>query len=96
MSIIFEIVDKSGRKIRLTKKQWSHITTIHAEMTNYLEEIRRTLEKPLKIIPQEKGNLIRYYSYQKHRRHSEKYLRVIVKYLNGEGFIVTAHFVEHI
>jgi len=28
MEKIFEIVDKTGRKIRLTKKQWSHIKLI--------------------------------------------------------------------
>ena len=96
MNIIFEIIDKRGKKVRLTQKQWSHITSAHAEMTNYLEEIRQTLEEPLKITFQEKGNLMRYYSYQKHRKHPEKYLRAIVKYLNGEGFIVTAQFVRYI
>lgn len=65
-------------------------------MTNYLEEIRRTLEKPLNITFQESGNLVRYYSYQKHRKHPEKYLRIIVQYLNGEGFVITAHFVRHV
>jgi len=89
MDKIFEVVDKTRRKIRLTKTQWSHITTIHSEMSNYLEEIQATLKNPLKIILQEKGNLRRYFSYQKHRKRPEKYLRVIVKYLNGEGFIIT-------
>ena len=96
MANIFELIDKTGREIRLTKRQWRHITTTHAEMTNYLEEIKITLEKPLKIISQEKGGLVRYYSYQKHRKHPEKYLRIIVKYLNGDGFMMTAHFVRNI
>ena len=52
MDIVFEVIDKSKRKIRLTKTQWIHITTIHAEMTNYLEEIKRNLENPIKIIIQ--------------------------------------------
>ena len=91
---MFEVEDKTGRKIRLTKTQWSHITIIHAEMSNYLEEIQETLKKPLKIISQENGNLKKYFSYQKHRKRPEKYLRVIVKYLNGDGFIITAHFVR--
>lgn len=96
MDTIFEVVDKTGRKIRLTKTQWSHIIAIHAEMSNYIEEIQETLKKPLKIIYQEKVNLKRYFSYQKHRKRPEKYLRVIVRYLNGEGFIITAHFVKNI
>lgn len=51
---VFEIVDKTGRKIRLTKRQWSHITSPespHAYMTNYVEEIKETLVKPDKVIP---------------------------------------------
>jgi len=46
---IFEIIDKSGRKLRLTRESWKHITTNHGEMTNYLDEIQRTIENPLKI-----------------------------------------------
>jgi len=94
--MIFEVRDKTGRKIYLTKERWKHITTTHFEMTNYLEEIKTALEKPLKITTHEKGNLRNYYLYLKHRKHSEKYLKVIVKYLNGTGFIITTHFVSYI
>ncbi len=94
-SYVFEVVDKSGRRIRLTKRSWEHITISHAEMTNYLEEIKTTIEKPLKITLHEKGDLRNYYFYIKHRKHPEKYLRVIVKYLNGEGFVITVHFVRY-
>lgn len=96
MDFVFEVIDKSGRKIRLTKRQWQHITDIHSEMANYLEEIKKTMENPLKIIFQEKGGLYRYYDYVKHRKHPEKYLRVIVKYLNNHGYIITAHFVRNL
>jgi hypothetical protein len=96
MNTIFETTDKTGRKIRLTKKQWEHITTIHNDMANYLEEIKTTIEKPLKITEHKIGNLRKFFSYLKHRKHPDKYLRVIVKYLNGEGFILTAHFMRNI
>lgn len=52
MDLVFEITDKGGRKILLTRTQWTHITTTHAEMANYLEEIKRNLENPIKIIVQ--------------------------------------------
>ena len=96
MNHIFEISDKSGRKIHLSKERWEHITIIHSEMTNYLEEIEQTVENPLKITIHTKGDLRNYYLYLKHRKHPEKYLRVIVKYLNKHGFIITAHFVRQI
>ncbi len=95
--IIFEIIDKSGRKIHLPQKSWTHITRTHAEMTNYLEEIKETLTNPLKIIKHpKKEDLCFYYTYQKHRKYAEKYLKIIVKYLNGSGFVITAQFVRNI
>ena len=94
---IFEIPDKTGRKIRLTKKQWSHITSPsspHAYMKNYLKEIEQTLGKPDKILnsiyDERKAS---YYTYYKKKNN---YLRVLVKYLNGEGFIITAYFIKNI
>ncbi|MDO8467823.1 MAG: PBECR2 nuclease fold domain-containing protein [Nanoarchaeota archaeon] len=97
MADVFEVVDKSGRKIRLTRERWKHITTPtspHAYMTNYLEEIKQTLENPDKVVisvyDDKKGNYYKYYKYNK------KYLRVAVKYLNGTGFVITAYFVRNI
>ena len=96
MGFIFEIIDKTGRKIHLSKESWKHITTIHSEMTNYIDDVQKTIENPTKIIFQERGDLYKYYTYLKHRKYPEKYLRVIVKYLNNHGFVITAHFVAHL
>ncbi len=97
MGIIFEVTGKSKRKIHLSKERWHHITIAHPEMANYLDKIQETVEKPLKTTPHSaKGDLRFYYTYQKHRNHPEKYLRLIIKYLNGKGFIVTAQFVRNI
>ena len=96
MEDVFEVVDKTGRKIHLPRERWKHITKTHAEMANYIEEIKQTIENPLKITLHKKGNLRNYYLYLKHRKHPEKYLRVIVKYLNNSGFVITTHFVRHI
>ena len=94
---IFEINDKTKRKVRLIKKQWEHITSPtspHSYMSNYLEEIKETLVKPDKIIfsvyDKYKAN------YYRHYKDKRKYLRIIVKYLNGEGFIITTYFVKNI
>ena len=96
MNIIFEVTDKSGRKIRLTKKQWEHITTTHRDMTNYLEEIKGTIENPMKITEHTAGNLKKYFRYIKNKKGPDNYLRLIIKYLNGDGFVLTAHFIRSI
>lgn len=95
MDILFEVINKSGRKIRLTKKQWSHIRQNHAEV-EYPEEIKETLENPDNVINDVRENVNNFYKYFKHKKHTSKFLKVIVRYLNGEGFIISAHFVRTI
>ena len=95
MESIFETTDKTRRKIRLTKKQWIHIRQDHPEIENE-ELIRETLEDPTKITRPYEGKKYYYYRYYKNREDSDKYLLVIVNYLNGDGFVITAHYVAYI
>lgn len=88
---IFELVDKTGRNIRLTKKQWTHIRQDHPDVTE--EQIAKTLLNPIKITKEYKNKMF-YYRYFEKRKHRNKFLRTIVKYLNGDGFIITAYFVS--
>lgn len=89
---IFEVVDKTGKKINLTKKQWKHIRRDHPDVKE--EEIEQTIKNSLKIVPEE-NNRFYYYQYFKQRKSKSKFIRVIVKYLNGEGFVITAYPVRH-
>ena len=72
-------MDKIGRKIRLTNKDFKHVIC-HKGMENYIEEIKDTLKNPLKIISHEAGDLYDYYNYYKNRKQKAKYLQVIVRY----------------
>ncbi len=93
MSDVFEVADKSGRKIKLANKQWSHIRQEHPLVEE--EEIRQTLISPLKIIQKSEDKYF-YYQYFKYKDLPYRHLRVIVKYINGEGFVISAYFVRHI
>ncbi len=96
MGYIFEITDKTGRKIHLTTEQWSHIRKKHPEVENY-ELIEETLRKPDKITDYDiDETVLYYYKYYKHRSFHEKYLQVIVKYLNNHGYVLTAQFKPYI
>lgn len=96
MGYTFEIINNSGRIIHLSQERWTHITIKHPYMSNYLIEVKETIKNPHKIVSHEMGNLFDYYSYYKHRKGKLKFLKVVVKYLNGSGFILSAYFVGYI
>lgn len=93
MPRIFETKDKSGRNIYLTDERWQHILK-HSEMSNQLEQIKDTLLYPDKITKIDYDADARfYYRYYKDRK---EYLFISVKYLNGEGFIITSFYADKI
>lgn len=94
MSILFNITDKSGRKIRLTKERWQHINQEHPDV-NYLEELKETLTNPLKITPSKYDPDTVCYHYR-YIKNSRKYLMVAVKYITGDGFIITSYYMRKI
>lgn len=46
---VFEVIDKIGKRIRLTQKQWSHIRVEHEDLIEQ-EDIKRALINPVKIM----------------------------------------------
>ena len=97
MDFIFEVTDKIGRKIRLTEKQWIHINKKHPTVANHLDKITETIEKPDAITESDKGDgVYLYYKYYKWLKSPYNYILAIVKYLNGEGYIMSAYFEKNI
>lgn len=96
METILEITDKRGKKIRLSKERWKHILK-HPFMHDQIENIKDTLKRPTTVrYFEEDENLLYFYKEFKHRNASERYLLVSVKYLNGEGFVITSFFTNKI
>lgn len=94
MDNIFEIKDKTGRKIRLTKKQWSHIVKRHPDLSGKEESIKGILGKPDTITHHKfDKKAANYYRYDKNEK---AYFFVAVKYLNGTGFVITAFYTQQI
>lgn len=91
MALALEIDDKSGRPIRLTTERWSHIRQRHKDVQ--LGDVEQTLLKPTTVVP-ECDDISLFYRYFKNRRKQPRFLKVIVKYLNAHGFIITALFVK--
>lgn len=98
MTIIFEIIDRTKRKIYLTEERWKHICSRHPDIMSRLWCIEETLINPNKMIDHssKEDRISHYYRYYKDVKRKAKYLRVIVKYLNGSGFVITSSLVERI
>jgi len=96
MNPFFEVIDKTKRRIYLTRERLSHILE-HKEIANYIEEIKDTLINPLKIYSYSYDKTVAYYyKYLKNKKSDAKYLLVAVKYLNGNGFVITSYFIRNI
>lgn len=93
MTWVFVEKDKTGRRIHLSSERWNHIQK-HPRMSGQIEKIKETLKSPLIIQEFEYDKDVRFYfRYYKEKR---EYLFVSVKYLNGEGFVITSFFTDKI
>tara|TARA_Y100000310_G_scaffold324156_1_gene385660 strand:- start:732 stop:1031 length:300 start_codon:yes stop_codon:yes gene_type:complete len=97
MTWIFEVRDKSGRKIHLSRERWKHIVNEHPDVTDKLYEIEEIIENSLIIKMSKYDKNVRfYYKHYKNLKQKSKYLLVAVKYLNGIGYIITSFYVNAI
>ncbi len=80
MNIIFEIMDKTGRKLRMTDYNWQHIVRRHPEIASQKEKIIETLEKPDKITDSPNDEEAKHYcKYYKNLPSPYRFTRVIAK-----------------
>ncbi len=94
---LFEVTNKIGRKIHLSKERWKHINRRHPSIANYSREIKKTLQNPDTIKNSDiDENIYLYYKYYKYLKSPHKYILLVVKYLNGHGFIISAFFEKNI
>lgn len=87
---VFEITDKSGRLIHLSKERWNqHIRPLHPDIEDP-EELTKVLKNPDKILESDRDISVRWYFL--YNKKKKKYLKVSIKYLNGDGYVITAHY----
>ena len=88
--VIFE--DPQRRLIRLPDERWQHICITHPEMTTMLRNVCGTLKQPDEItIPDDDPDTVRsYYKWFTGTVVGDKWVRVVVKYLPDDAFVLTA------
>ncbi|MEW6416890.1 MAG: PBECR2 nuclease fold domain-containing protein [Nitrospirota bacterium] len=94
--LIFEVLSKLNKKIRLTEIQWAHIESKHKELKNQIQKMIATLENPDFVYYSPTEENFHYYKRFEETPVTEKYLLMVAKHLNDDGFIITAFFVSKI
>ena len=95
MTNIFEITDKNKRKVKLTRERWSHIRIEHPNIENF-EEIIESVQNPDKIIEDEREGVEYFFKYFKNKKWKSKFLKIVVKYINKEGSVLSAYLTRSI
>ena len=91
--LLFQVMSKLDKKIRVTKRYWDKITTIkHPGMKNKEMMVAKTLEAPTEIRQSKSDDSVFLY----YRPVEEYHNAVVVKHLNGEGFIITTYITDKI
>ncbi len=71
--------------IRLTDERWAHITEEHAELAGMRLDVLEAVQQPSRILAGEEGELLAV-----REQEVGKYLVVVYRELEGDGFIITA------
>ena len=93
---VFEILDKNGRLTHLSNERWNHIRKKHPEI-EYPELLLDTVRNYDKITQVHADQTIYYFwKYYKNKLNPNKFLLVVVKYLNGNGYVLSAYYEDKI
>jgi hypothetical protein len=90
------ITTQDGIRVRFTAVQRLHIAYFHPEVLVDEKKIGRTLRRPEFIALGSTDDTRIYYRFFKSTPVGSKFLAVVVKRLDGEGFIVTSYFTERV
>ncbi|MBI3616960.1 MAG: hypothetical protein HY210_01925 [Candidatus Omnitrophica bacterium] len=85
------VISKNRISIRLTDERWAHITEEHCELAGLRLEVMETVKDPSWIFAGSLGELIALREMAK-----GKYLAVIYREWERDGFIITAFLTKRI
>ena len=83
--MIETVLSKNEIPVRLTDERWTHITEEHCELAGMRLEVLETIVNPSRILEGGDGELLAVREIEKN-----KFLVVIYRELNNDGFIITA------
>ncbi len=92
----WEVRASIGIVVRTTESYWKFITKFkHPIIKRYEKEVKETLEEPDEIRESKKDAKVLLY-YKRYKNLGNRYICVLIKQLNGEGFVVTAYLADKV
>jgi hypothetical protein len=83
----FEVITPLGFTVRCSEAYWQQIVVKHPAMAERLEDVKLTLSDPNQIRQSARdGNVYLFY-----RADPKRWVCVVTRRLNGDGFLVTAY-----
>ena len=79
-----------GHTIRLTARQWAHITEAHDYMAGNMDKVLETLSEPTRIIQGEQDEVLALRDYES--TNITQKTAVVVYRDEPDGFVITAFF----
>ncbi len=90
MAVLFQTTDPLQRSIVCNDERWNeHVLSQRSWMEFWVEDVKRTLENPTFICCSADHNNVEVYYYIP--APMCKYLRVVVKFDNDQGEVITAY-----
>lgn len=82
---------QNNGSIRLTAERWEHIMEEHGELADLQQQILQTVAEPTRIL---EGNAVALMATQE--LEPDKWLVVVYRETNGDGFIITAFLTRRV
>jgi len=94
--VILDIKSRVGKRVTLDEERWRHIQE-HPEMNGEIERLRETVLEPDEVRRSiYDPSVWLFYRYYSSTPVTKKYLLAVVRFMNEEGFIVTAFFTDSV
>jgi hypothetical protein len=88
MTVRGAVTDPAGRRVELTDERWGHIIERHPDIDGRDNEVLQAVEAPDKRLP---GGVENEEWYYMRTDAPSNWLKVVVAYAEGRGYIVTVH-----
>jgi hypothetical protein len=87
--VFFEAMTPLGFRVRVSRSHWELIITVkHPAMAGRESDVKKTPEKPSEIrLSRSDPSVYLFYSSE----HKGRWVCVVTKRLNGEGFLITTY-----